>query len=35
MIFLGIGPPDDPAVVFFLGSGFLEVSGHAAGPASP
>jgi len=27
------GPPDDPGVVFFLGSGFLEVSGHAAGPA--
>jgi hypothetical protein len=22
-----------PGVVFFLGSGFLEVSGHAAGPA--
>ena len=26
------GPPDDPGVVFFLGSGLLEVSGHAAGP---
>jgi predicted enzyme related to lactoylglutathione lyase len=27
------GPPADPGVVFFLGSGFLEVSGHAAGAA--
>jgi catechol 2,3-dioxygenase-like lactoylglutathione lyase family enzyme len=27
------GPPDDPGVVFFLGSGFLEVSGYAASPA--
>jgi catechol 2,3-dioxygenase-like lactoylglutathione lyase family enzyme len=27
------GPPDDPGVVFFLGPGFLEVSGHTAGPA--
>ena len=27
------GPPDDPGVVFFLGPGLLEVSGHAAGPA--
>jgi catechol 2,3-dioxygenase-like lactoylglutathione lyase family enzyme len=27
------GPPDDPGMVFFLGSGFLEVSGHAPGPA--
>ena len=26
------GPPDDPGVVFFLGPGLLEVSGHAAGP---
>ncbi|MFI6522090.1 VOC family protein [Spirillospora sp. NPDC050679] len=25
------GPPDDPGLVFFLGSGFLEVSGHGAG----
>ena len=29
------GPPDDPAVVFFLGSGLLEVSGHSSGPAGP
>jgi catechol 2,3-dioxygenase-like lactoylglutathione lyase family enzyme len=27
------GPPDDPGVVFFLGPGLLEVSGHTAGPA--
>ena len=25
------GPPDDPGLVFFLGQGLLEVSGHAAG----
>ena len=27
------GPPDDPGLVFFLGQGLPEVSGHAAGPA--
>ena len=27
------GPPDNPSLVFFLGPGFLEVSGHAPGPA--
>jgi catechol 2,3-dioxygenase-like lactoylglutathione lyase family enzyme len=27
------GPPDDPGVAFFLGPGFLEISGCAAGPA--
>jgi catechol 2,3-dioxygenase-like lactoylglutathione lyase family enzyme len=26
------GPADDPGVVFFLGQGLLEVSGHGAGP---
>ena len=26
------GPPDDPGLVFFLGQGLLEVSGHAADP---
>ena len=26
------GPPDHPGVVFFLGQGLLEVSGHGAGP---
>jgi predicted enzyme related to lactoylglutathione lyase len=32
-VYREFGPVDDPGVVFFLGSGFLEVSGHAAGPA--
>ena len=32
-VYWKFGPPDDPGVVFFLGPGFLEVSGHAAGPA--
>jgi predicted enzyme related to lactoylglutathione lyase len=32
-VYREFGTPDDPGVVFFLGSGFLEVSGHAAGPA--
>jgi catechol 2,3-dioxygenase-like lactoylglutathione lyase family enzyme len=31
-IYREFGPPDDPAVVFFLGPGLLEVSGPAAGP---
>jgi catechol 2,3-dioxygenase-like lactoylglutathione lyase family enzyme len=31
-IYLEFGPPDDPGVVFFLGQGLLEVSGHAPGP---
>ena len=26
------GPPEDPGVVFFLGPGLLEVSGHTPGP---
>ena len=26
------GPPDHPGVVFFLGNGLLEVSGHSADP---
>ena len=26
------GPPDSPGVVFFLGNGLLEVSGHRGGP---
>jgi predicted enzyme related to lactoylglutathione lyase len=26
------GPPDNPGLVFFLGQGLLEVSGHAVGP---
>jgi len=32
-VYREFGPPDDPGVVFFLGSGFLEVSGHAPSPA--
>jgi catechol 2,3-dioxygenase-like lactoylglutathione lyase family enzyme len=31
-VYREFGPPDDPGLVFFLGQGFLEVSGHAAGP---
>jgi catechol 2,3-dioxygenase-like lactoylglutathione lyase family enzyme len=31
-IYREFGPADDPGVVFFLGQGFLEVSGHAAAP---
>ena len=30
-IYREFGPPDDPGVVFFLGPGLLEVSGHTAG----
>jgi catechol 2,3-dioxygenase-like lactoylglutathione lyase family enzyme len=32
-IYREFGPPEDPGVVFFLGPGLLEVSGHTAGPA--
>ena len=32
-IYREFGSPADPAVVFFLGPGFLEVSGHSAGAA--
>jgi catechol 2,3-dioxygenase-like lactoylglutathione lyase family enzyme len=31
-IYREFGPPDDPGLVFFLGQGPLEVSGHAPGP---
>jgi catechol 2,3-dioxygenase-like lactoylglutathione lyase family enzyme len=31
-VYREFGPPDDPGVVFFLGQGLLEVSGHAPGP---
>jgi catechol 2,3-dioxygenase-like lactoylglutathione lyase family enzyme len=31
-VYREFGPPEDPGLVFFLGSGFLEVSGHAADP---
>jgi catechol 2,3-dioxygenase-like lactoylglutathione lyase family enzyme len=30
-VYREFGPPDDPELVFFLGQGLLEVSGHAAG----
>jgi catechol 2,3-dioxygenase-like lactoylglutathione lyase family enzyme len=30
-VYREFGPPDDPGVVFFLGPGFLEISGHAPG----
>ena len=32
-VYREFGPASDPSVVFFLGSGFLEVSGHTDGPA--
>jgi catechol 2,3-dioxygenase-like lactoylglutathione lyase family enzyme len=32
-VYREFGAPDDPSLVFFLGAGFLEVSGHAPGPA--
>jgi predicted enzyme related to lactoylglutathione lyase len=32
-VYREFGPPEDPGVVFFLGSGYLEVSGHSAGSA--
>jgi catechol 2,3-dioxygenase-like lactoylglutathione lyase family enzyme len=31
-IYREFGPPDDPGLVFFLGQGLLEVSGHRDGP---
>jgi catechol 2,3-dioxygenase-like lactoylglutathione lyase family enzyme len=31
-VYREFGPPDDPGLVFFLGSGFLEVSGRADSP---
>ena len=32
-VYREFGSPADPGVVFFLGPGFLEVSGHSAGAA--
>ena len=32
-VYREFGPPDDPGVVFFLGSGYLEVSGRSTGSA--
>jgi catechol 2,3-dioxygenase-like lactoylglutathione lyase family enzyme len=34
-VYREFGDPADPAVVFFLGGGFLEVSGSAGGSATP
>jgi catechol 2,3-dioxygenase-like lactoylglutathione lyase family enzyme len=34
-IYREFGPTEDPWVVFFLGSGLLEVSGQAASPSVP
>jgi catechol 2,3-dioxygenase-like lactoylglutathione lyase family enzyme len=31
-VYREFGSPEDPGVVFFLGQGLLEVSGHASGP---
>ena len=31
-VYREFGPPDHPGVVFFLGQGLLEVSGHGADP---
>jgi catechol 2,3-dioxygenase-like lactoylglutathione lyase family enzyme len=31
-VYREFGPADDPSVVFFLGQGLLEVSGHGPGP---
>jgi catechol 2,3-dioxygenase-like lactoylglutathione lyase family enzyme len=32
-VYREFGPVDDPGVVFFLGQGLLEVSGHGSGPS--
>jgi predicted enzyme related to lactoylglutathione lyase len=32
-VYRQFGPPDEPGLVFFLGSGFLEVSGRSTDPA--
>ena len=32
-VYREFGPADDPGVVFFLGQGLLEVSGHGPGPS--
>jgi catechol 2,3-dioxygenase-like lactoylglutathione lyase family enzyme len=34
-IYREFGPPSSPGIVFFLGSGFLEVSGHSPGGHGP
>jgi catechol 2,3-dioxygenase-like lactoylglutathione lyase family enzyme len=32
-VYREFGPPEDPGVVYFLGTGFLEVAGHSDSPA--
>lgn len=34
-VYREFGPPDDPGLVFFLGQGFLEVSGRSTAPPGP
>jgi predicted enzyme related to lactoylglutathione lyase len=34
-VYREFGSPADPGVVFFLGPGLLEVSGHSSGPPAP
>lgn len=34
-VYREFGPPDDPGLVFFLGPGFLEVSGRASDGPGP
>jgi catechol 2,3-dioxygenase-like lactoylglutathione lyase family enzyme len=34
-VYREFGPPDNPGLVFFLGQGFLEVSGRSAEPPGP
>lgn len=34
-VYREFGPRDSPGTVFFLGGGFLEISGHGEEPASP
>ena len=34
-VYREFGPAADPAMVFFLGQGLLEVSGHGPGPSGP
>jgi predicted enzyme related to lactoylglutathione lyase len=33
-VYREFGPPDNPGVVFFIGQGFLEVSGRSDAPAA-
>lgn len=33
-VYREFGPPDDPGVVYFLGTGLLEIAGHSDAPPS-